>query len=358
MQMLSSPSEHHVPEALRSPLDALAEELGAVAGQIEREASLKIAAAIAELQRGEAERELRFSKLERLIENRLASVKDGIDGKDGRDGSEGTAGINGLNGPTGERGEPGLQGETGTAGPQGEPGIAGERGEQGLVGEPGPKGDVGSAGERGEKGEKGDQGEIGVQGERGRQGDPGADGPAGARGEHGERGPQGERGEAGPTGSLPEIKEWTDKVHYQGDVRTHAGALFQASCDTAKEPPHRDWTCVAAAGRDGADGKSFEIRDTFDPKTSYSRLDVVSMNGASFAAKRDNPGQCPGDGWKLIAKQGGSGKPGDRGVQGPRGERGPRVEAMSVSEDGVLTLRNEDGSVVTCDLYPLLAKIA
>jgi hypothetical protein len=31
---------------------------------------------------------------------------------------------------------------------------------------------------------------------------------------------------------------------------------------------------------------------------------------------------------------------------------------MSVSDEGMLTLTNGDGSLVTCDLYPVLSRLA
>ncbi len=72
-----TPSEAPAPGLVRSPLEALADELGEVAGQIERDANLRLTAALADLGREAAERELRFAKLERMIEDRLASLKDG-----------------------------------------------------------------------------------------------------------------------------------------------------------------------------------------------------------------------------------------------------------------------------------------
>jgi hypothetical protein len=58
------------------------------------------------------------------------------------------------------------------------------------------------------------------------------------------------------------------------------------------------------------------VRGTFNAKTSYGALDIVACDGASFLARRDNPGPCPGEGWQLIAKQG------QRGVAGEKGEPG------------------------------------
>ena len=279
-----------------SPFDLLAAELGAVAGRIERESSLRITAALADLKRIDAERELRVADLERRIEARLVEVKDGAPG---------------------ERGSDGATGEQGPIGPQGE---------RGLPGEQGPQGPAGPAGERGEKGD------------------------------------QGERGERGPEGSLPIVRTWSDGIHYEGVVVSHAGATWQASKDTGRAPPHDDWICLARAGADGIDGRSFTIRGTYDATASYAALDVVALNGASFAARRDDPGACPGDGWQLIAAQGKAGKPGERGIAGPKGDKGERglpgasVVALEIDGNGMLTLRNADGSVVRCDLYPVLVK--
>lgn len=303
--------------ATPSPFDLLAGELGTVAGRIERESSLRIAAAIADIKRVDAERELRLAELERRLDSRLAEVRDGRDGENG------------------DRGE---KGDTGEAGPQG------ERGEQGPAGERGADGLPGPVGERGEKGEQGEAGERG---------------PAGEAGERGEKGDTGERGEQGPEGRLPVVRTWSEGVHYEGAVVAHAGATWQAVRDTGREPPHDDWACLAQAGADGLDGRSFTIRGTYAAETEYRALDVVALNGASFAARRDDPGACPGDGWQLIAAQGKAGRPGERGPMGPKGERGlpgASVVALEIDGNGMLSLRNADGSVVRCDLYPVLVK--
>ena len=47
------------------------------------------------------------------------------------------------------------------------------------------------------------------------------------------------------------------------------------------------------------------------------------MNGSTFVARRDDPGDCPGDGWQLLASRG---KAGNKGLPGPRGEKGDRGE--------------------------------
>src|SRR5262249_32555765 len=61
---------------------------------------------------------------------------------------------------------------------------------------------------------------------------------------------------------------------------------------------------------------AMRVRGTFAPNVNYACGDIVARDGATFIARKDNPGPCPGDGWQLMAKQGA------RGVAGPRGERG------------------------------------
>jgi hypothetical protein len=61
---------------------------------------------------------------------------------------------------------------------------------------------------------------------------------------------------------------------------------------------------------------AMRVRGTFAPNVNYACGDIVARDGATFIARRDNPGSCPGEGWQLMARQGA------RGVAGPRGERG------------------------------------
>jgi hypothetical protein len=170
-----------------------------------------------------------------------------------------------------------------------------------------------------------------------------------------EKGDKGEPGERGPAGLFPVAKAWADGVHYEGQVRAHGGATWQALRDTAKEPPHDDWICLASSGRDG---RTPRVRETFDAQAGdYRELDIVALNGAAFIARKDDPGPCPGAGWQVISTQGKTGKPGERGGPGPRGEAGPAMVAMGIDGQGLLTLSNADGSTVECDLYPVLSKL-
>lgn len=168
-------------------------------------------------------------------------------------------------------------------------------------------------------------GADGAPGERGPQGEPGQAGP---RGEPGLQGPAGERGPAGEPGR-----------------------------DGADGKDGQD----GAPGRDGADGRSLNFRGAWSVGEVYRALDVAMLNGSSFVAQRDDPGECPGDGWRLFASGGVKGRPGDRGPTGPPGERGPpgpAVTRMDIGEEGQIVLLNADGTTVEGDLYPLLSKIA
>jgi hypothetical protein len=110
-------------------------------------------------------------------------------------------------------------------------------------------------------------------------------------------------------------------------------------------------------GAAGSDGRSFAICGTWSATGQYRALDIVTLNGASFAARADDPGACPGESWQMIARQG---KPGEKGERGPKGEKGPAGRGLSnaaIDDQGLLTLTHDDGSAVTCDLYPLLSRI-
>src|SRR6188508_424659 len=332
-----------------SHFDILAAELGAVAGRIERESNLRNNALIADIERRYAEIELRLERLQKSLErsvnanidewdaqisDRIAALKDGKDGADGKEGAQG------AQGPAGERGETGLQGLQGAQGERGEMGPQGEIGPQGEVGPQGPQGERGADGEsiKGEKGEvgpHGEKGETGAQGERGLQGESGAVGPAGPQGLKGDAGAQGPQGEKG---ALPQVKRWVaNSVSYAHDVCTHKGSLYQATKDTGQEPAPENaaWICLASAGRDGEDGndgedgRSLTIKDTFDPTQKYEALDVVTLDNRWFVAKHDDPGPCPGAGWKAGPGLGKTGRPGERGPQGPKGDKGEVIEIIT-----------------------------
>lgn len=335
-----------MPASLRSFTDAAADAVARAIAGLQRDAQRERELREAEHRARLAELETRLlavADIERQLAERLAVLKDGEAGPQGEPGDAG---------PQGERGEPGPAGE---AGPQGEPGFdlddfdteLAEGGRVVLL-----------------KFARGDTVEtheiplpVGPQGEPGRDGERGLAGDRGEPGERGADGAPGERGPEGAPGKLPVAKAWSDAVHYEGDVVVHAGATYQALKDTAREPPHEDWLCLAGRGNDGADGRSFTVRGTWQEEAEYSALDVVALGGASFVARRDNPGACPGEGWQLMSAQGKRGNQGERGAPGPKGDPGPAAVALEIGDDGLLTLTNGDGSRVTCDFYPLLSKI-
>jgi len=190
-------------------------------------------------------------------------------------------------------------------------------------------------------------------------GPPGPPGERGERGEPGEgaAGPPGEQGIPGPPGRLTTPAPWQRGVHYDGALVTHAGATWCAARDTAEAPPHEDWLCLAERG---ADGHTPAFRGAWKPASAYEALDVVMCDGSSFVALHDAPGACPGDGWQIMARRGKAGQPGPAGPQGERGwpgQPGPSPQSLDVDSEGLLTLRLGDGSVLACDLYPVLAKL-
>src|SRR5215831_7535113 len=129
-------------------------------------------------------------------------------------------------------------------------------------------------------------------------------------------------------GRLPVAKIWREEsVTYEGEVVSYDGALCQARKDTAQIPGGSDWVCVARAGRDGCDGLTPNVCGTFDAYKTYARLDVVEYDGASYIARRDAPGICPGDGWQILSRSGRRGPVGESGPRGRKGERGARGEA-------------------------------
>lgn len=186
---------------------------------------------------------------------------------------------------------------------------------------------------------------------RGEVGPIGPDGPAGR---------DGVDGRDGAPGKLPAVAEWKDRVYHESDVVTLDGSTYQAQRDTGKAPPHDDWRCIARAGNDGADGRSLNFRSTWSADETYAGLDVAILDGGSFVALRDDPGPCPGDGWRLLVQRGKPGRPGekgDRGDKGARGEPGPAVVGIEMDDTGMVTLANADGTKAQGDFSPALSRI-
>jgi hypothetical protein len=89
-----------------TPLEILADELGAIAGRLEREVRSDVRAHLAQLEAMKAEFELVVMRLEQDTKARVdavvANVRDGRDGEPGPPGSPGERGASGEAGPPGE----------------------------------------------------------------------------------------------------------------------------------------------------------------------------------------------------------------------------------------------------------------
>jgi hypothetical protein len=118
-------------------------------------------------------------------------------------------------------------------------------------------------------------------------------------------------------------------VFYACELAAHDGALYQARKDTAQAPGGKDWVLIARAGRDAIRPS---LRGAFNFAETYKYLDVVALNGDSFIARKDDPGDCPGSGWQLLVSRG---ETGDKGQPGPRGEKGDKGEAGPRGAPGI-----------------------
>ena len=153
----------------------------------------------------------------------------------------------------------------------------------------------------------------------------------------GDVGPTGPAGPQGAPGKLPIVKAFEpERVYYEGEVVVHKGSTWQATKDTGQMPPHPDWIGLAFRGMDGTGPQP---RGVFKEAERYRFLDIVTRDGGSFIARKDDPGACPGEGWQLLVQRtngkdgapgarGAPGPQGDRGEQGPRGERGEAAPAI------------------------------
>jgi hypothetical protein len=292
--------------------DAVRKTLADVRVEADRAEALRTAehrAFMAESRQADMIRDRDFADVMRDLKDRLASLNDGAAGRDGIDGKDGAPGRDGIDGANGADGAHGQAGENGERGLDGAPGLDGK---DGTDGEPGAAGVPGS---------DGIDGKDGVDGAPGRDGVDGADGntgPAGADGSNGADGADGRDGEQGPQGV-----------------------------------PGSD-------GRDGADGKDAyqgEARGLFDPEAQYRAMDTVGFNGSEWRAKRDDPGELPGDGWMLSAgrgKRGDRGDRGERGADGAPGRTAPEIIALYADPKTMsIVATKDDGTELTADLFDL-----
>jgi hypothetical protein len=135
-------------------------------------------------------------------------------------------------------------------------------------------------------------------------------------------------------GALPPVKVWRQgAVTYEGELTSFNGELYQARMDTGLEPGDPEaWICVARAGKDAA---QVTPRGGWRASGEYGLLDLVTANGCSYLATRNDPGEpgSDGSGWQMVAAKGAKGDPGLRGDRGARGaaEAPVTISAWSVN---------------------------
>jgi hypothetical protein len=159
-------------------------------------------------------------------------------------------------------------------------------------------------------------------------------------------------GPPGPPGTPPIVRRWEPRIYDAGAWVVRDGAIFQAQEQTGKEWHQADWLCVVEKP---ADGRSFEICETYDPNIAYRALSVVTLNNSWFIAKRDNPGPCPGEDWKSgpVGKRGKDGVPGLPGflVSQGRLKSAGRVDPRAYAAVPVMSDGSEGAPLVLRDLF-------
>jgi hypothetical protein len=345
------------------PLDILFEEAGASLGRIERELRLKDEARAARFEARLAAIELAAFKAEeerqRIFGERLAELRNGRDGEPGRDGKD--ADIEPLEHRFEELKATTIANLNRVSAEVREEAAAKlAEVKDGKDGEPGKDADIEPLrrelrddfeGLESQLREFFEACEVALLHQVDAKLDGVKDGKDGEPGKDGEQGPPGKDGK---DGKLPIVREWTNRVHYEGDVVRHNGAIYQALADTGSEPPNGDWGELASRG---TDGRGFVLRGTYDAAAEYRQHDIVMINRNSFAAKYDAPGDCPGDGWQLF---GPSGQRGKEGPPGGKGVDGRSVSIASVEADAdamVLRITDSLGKTFSLDLEPIAERI-
>ncbi len=95
-------------------------------------------------------------------------------------------------------------------------------------------------------------------------------------------------------------------------------------------------------GTDGIDAYPGAARGLFDETAEYRAMDVVSLNGSEWRAKRDNPGPLPGDGWMLSAGRGKRGEKGESGI-GRSGRDGTSLVALYTDGTSIIATDSAGG---------------
>jgi hypothetical protein len=97
--------------------------------------------------------------------------------------------------------------------------------------------------------------------------------------------------------------------------------------------------------------RSLTVCGTYDPQVEYRALDTVALNGASFTAKIDRPGPCPGNDWQLVASQGKAGRPGPQGEPGRNGRDAARIKSWQIDHANFVVTPMMDDNTAGPPLY-------
>jgi collagen type III alpha len=311
--------------------DALADALGRVVADVQRQARKDIELIAAECRVMVANLKLEIAAFKEEVhrlhaEDRqrlgvaLAAVKDGepgapgkdgrdgIDGKDGAPGQAGRDGIDGKDGAPGQAGRDGIDGKDGAPGRDGVDGISGRDGTPGLAGTDGRDGIDGKDGAPGLPGERGLPGQDGLEGKPGRDGRDGLPGLNGKDGEPGRAGLDGKDGRDGIDG-----RDGLGFEHLEERIEDGGRILIRTYRRGDEVKEFRHVTAMPVYRGVWKEGE-------------YQRGDTVTRDGSQWHCETETtatPGLSPD--WRLCVKHGRAGKDGkngERGAPGPKGESG------------------------------------
>lgn len=218
----------------------------------------------------------------------------------------------------------------------------------------------GKDGERGEKGETGQPGKDGEQGPAGRDGANGVDGRDGIDGKDGADADMHalEKRIDDLVAAIPVPENGKDGRDGIDGKDADMEALQKRVEEMVAEFP------VPQDGKDGEPGKDAypgEVKGLFDLSATYRARDIVKLNGSSWIAKVDDPGDIPGEGWMQLASTGKRGERGERGPDGRVGKDGKDgstpVELKFDAEKMMFVMALDDGSVLEADFYPVAKAI-
>ena len=112
--------------------------------------------------------------------------------------------------------------------------------------------------------------------------------------------PEPVKGEPGPRGEIAEVREWEpETVAWPGQLWLHRNALYQVSAEDPVATAPGDapgWRRIIAAPNE------FRMLGRWEPEAEYRTGNAVCRDRSLWIAVEDNPGPCPGDGWRLAAQ--------------------------------------------------------